>query len=165
MVPGEELIKKNGEVQGTNLFIKAYVDAYRKKFGGLTPPVRGAYAGCAKRIVDACETHEYASSLAETYLDMNDSWFIYRGYDLFTMEKSLSRIIQKHELNLHISYETALAIEKQSLPKTTSMDIARKKLERELLIKDETGQSFPTISEEQVTALPSGEAENSSGSD
>ncbi len=89
--------KAKKTVVGTDKFIAAYIDAYRShpKYGN-SPHVKGAQAGCAKRIVQECGL-DRAIDLMRSYLEMPDGWFCTKHHDLKTMADNLPKIMTFNE--------------------------------------------------------------------
>jgi hypothetical protein len=74
-------------------FIGKYVQAYQKRFGDerARPDLRGKAQGLIKNFLKETPL-DRAVALIETYLTMNDQWFITKGYDFVTFNENVSKI-------------------------------------------------------------------------
>jgi hypothetical protein len=74
-------------------FIGKYVQAYQKRFGDerARPDLRGKVQGLIKRFLEETPL-ERAVALIETYLSMNDQWFITKGFDFVTFNENVGKI-------------------------------------------------------------------------
>lgn len=81
-------------VVGVRDFVSSYCEAFKKRYT-TNPIVDGRSSGIAKRIVKSLGLPK-AKALVESYLTMNDQWFITKGHDLQTFEGSLNKIEMHH---------------------------------------------------------------------
>lgn len=80
---------------GTKEFIAAYCEAFRARYG-TNPPVTGKDAGIAKNIVKGVGLIR-AKGLVETYLGMNDGFYLLKRHDLATLVTNLNAVTVKHD--------------------------------------------------------------------
>lgn len=76
-------------------FIAAYCEAFRSRYG-TNPPVTGKDAGIAKNIVKGVGIVR-AKGLVETYLGMNDAFYLMKRHDLGTLVTNLNAVTVKHD--------------------------------------------------------------------
>lgn len=88
--------------------IARYCELFKARYG-TNPPIQGKDSGAAKNTVKSIGLPR-ALGLIETYLGMNDSWFLTKRHDLPTFAASLNAIAIKHDTGKEISKtETRLA--------------------------------------------------------
>ena len=76
-------------------FIKAYCDEYKARYGS-NPVINGKAAGIAKRVVKDIGLPK-AIRMIQTYVAMNDSWFVTRAHNLITFEDNLDKVARMME--------------------------------------------------------------------
>lgn len=73
-------------------FIANYVNAYQLRYGmNARPALSGKVQGQIKRFLSDTPL-ERACQLAQTYLQMNDAWFVTKAHDFGTFVENLSKI-------------------------------------------------------------------------
>lgn len=93
-------------------FIGRYVKAYQGRYGDRArPDLRGKVQGLIKRFLDDTPI-ERACGLIETYLSMNDAWFITKAHDFVTFQENLSKVGLKLDTGKSANTTQARAEEK-----------------------------------------------------
>lgn len=100
----------------TGEVIGAYCQSYKKRYG-TNPPITGKSSGIVKRLVKDVGT-EKAKKIVDTYLKMDDSWFITRSHDLSTLEGNLTKVATFSETGKIVSMADARAQERRSSSKS-----------------------------------------------
>jgi hypothetical protein len=90
--PAKKKAAKKGaeENKGGGVFIKAYCDAYKARYGS-SPIIVGKQAGLVQNLLKAIPL-EKAVDLVRAYLAMDDSWFLTKHHDLETFQANLNKI-------------------------------------------------------------------------
>lgn len=96
----------------TQSFIKTYCILYKRKYFS-NPPINGKASGISQRIVKDLGLPK-ALKLIETYLSMNDSWFITKAHDLATFETNLNKVQVKHDTGKTITQRVAKEIDNKT---------------------------------------------------
>lgn len=71
-------------------FISCYCESFKKRYT-TNPVIDGKSTGIAKRLIKSIGLSR-AKTLVQSYLTMNDQWFITKAHDLQTFEGSLNKI-------------------------------------------------------------------------
>lgn len=79
----------------TSLFIKTYCASFKKRWG-TNPQLTKIDAGIAQRLIKSISV-ERAIDLIDTYLSMNDPFFLRARHNLLTFERSLNAIAIAHD--------------------------------------------------------------------
>lgn len=82
-----------------------FLDTYKKAFSqryGAEPPLTEKDTAQAKALTKSLGV-ERAKALIETYLSMNDEWFLTRGHDLHTFLNNLNLVNNKYETGSYTS--------------------------------------------------------------
>lgn len=82
-------------------FIATYCRVWKERYQA-RPEITGKEQGIAKRLSGSIGT-ERASELVESFLRMNDSWFLQKRHDLATFEQNLNAVVQFHETGNTVS--------------------------------------------------------------
>jgi len=93
------------QTDGVNLFIAAYCEAYKIKYG--VSPVISDQVGVVKNIIKAL-TLKRAIDVIPSYLAMTDRWLVIKRHDLFTMKGNLNAILQFHETGMEVKDPTSI---------------------------------------------------------
>lgn len=92
-------------------FIGTYCRVWKDKYEA-RPEITGKEQGIAKRLTKDIGS-ERASELVESFLLMNDGWFLQKRHDLSTFEQNLNAVVQFHETGKTITRSDAKNIERQ----------------------------------------------------
>lgn len=93
--------KEGAAKPNAGAFIGAYCSAWKERYG-TRPEITGKEQGIAKRLAGSIGT-ERLSELVESFLHMNDSWFVQKRHDLATFEANLNAVVQYHDTGKSIT--------------------------------------------------------------
>lgn len=102
--------EEKGSVANTGVFIGNYCRLWKSKYG-TNPEIMGKEAGAAKSLVKNLGS-ERATELMESYLAMNDAWFLKKRHDLSTLIGNLNAVVQFHDTGNQILGSKAHEIER-----------------------------------------------------
>jgi hypothetical protein len=95
----------------TNLFIAAYCEAFKERYG-THPVIDGKSLGLARTLIKDLGLTP-AISLVKTYLTMNDSFFTLKSHDLGTLKLNLNSVKIKKETGNRINAPQARKLEQE----------------------------------------------------
>ena len=104
----------------TQALIAKYCEAYKARYG-VNPPIGGKQAGLARRLVKDLGAVR-AIALVETYLRMQDAFFLKRRHDLATFEANLNAVT--------IFEKTGQTITRRDAESAESSDFYRNQMQR-----------------------------------
>lgn len=96
--------REKTKASGNNLFIAAYCEEWKAKYG-TNPPMIGKQLGAVKRLVKALGVAR-ASELVRTYLQLKDPWIVKNRHDLVTFEAKLNMVVIAHDTGQVMSQKT-----------------------------------------------------------
>jgi len=105
--------------------IAAYVDAYEKRYGH-RPPIQPKHGQLAKSMAATLVTPERVQGVMQTYLAMNDAWFLTKHHDLEALSTNLNKVVTRLETGASTSATQARKAELFS----DNANVARLFLER-----------------------------------
>lgn len=86
----KELVALDKKPKGVQEFIARYCELWSARYPS-SPPINGKAAGVAKRVVKDLGLPR-ALELIESYLGMNEGFFVQRRHDLVTFESNLNAV-------------------------------------------------------------------------
>lgn len=92
-------------------FLARYCEVFKERYGS-NPIIQGIDASTAKRIVNAAGFLK-AVGLIETYLQMNDAFFVQRRHALKVFESSLNQVSIMHDTGKTITQDEARGMERR----------------------------------------------------
>jgi hypothetical protein len=122
---GGEIAKTPAEANA-RAFLAAYCRAWKLRYK-TNPPIGGKPAGLAKQIVKDLGT-EKACTLVETFLRMEDYWFLKKRHDLGTFKENLNAVVQYHDTGESIGETEARHADSASFHKNQMQRILEGKL-------------------------------------
>jgi hypothetical protein len=99
--PPRNPVEKKSEPSQANEILARYCECFKARYGS-NPPIRGKEAGLAKRLAKDLPISRVLG-LIETYLSMNDPYFVTRRHDLGTFSLSLNAVAVRHDTGLNLT--------------------------------------------------------------
>jgi hypothetical protein len=102
-------ISKDAAKPNAGAFIGTYCRAWKERYDA-RPEITGKEQGIAKRLSGSIGT-ERASELVESFIRMNDAWFLTKRHDLATFDQNLNAVVQFHDTGKQVTQQQARAAE------------------------------------------------------
>lgn len=111
--------------------IAAYSEAFKARYN-TNPLLDGKARGCVKRLVlDEGLGISRIIDLVQSYLQMNDAWFLTKNHDLSTFEANLNKVSTFDKTGLQVNRTIAQQLEKQQASDDLFDEYARLQQQRE----------------------------------